>query len=135
MSLTLFAIQNAKKCATPYKLSDGNSLYLLVTPSGKKLWRLRYRFAGKQNMLALGAFSEVSLATARSRRDDARKILADGKDPSEQRKLEKIAAATTARNTFGVAAADYLNKQKEEGAAQATLDKTRWLLEDLGLLR
>ena len=96
------------RATKPYKLSDGNGLYLLVAPSGKQVVALRYRFGGKPNMLALGSFPEVSLAKARSRRDDARKMLADGKDPSEQRKLEKIAAATTARNTFGAVAADYL---------------------------
>src|SRR5665213_2979374 len=131
MSLTLFTIRNAKPRAKPYKLADGNGLYLLLAVSGKQLWRFRYRFGGKQNMLALGSFPEVSLATARSRRDDARKLLADGKDPTEQRKLAKIDAAAAARNTFGAVAADYLNKLKEEGAAQATLDKNRWLLEDL----
>jgi len=131
MSLTLFTIRNAKPRAKPYKLADGNGLYLLLAVSGKQLWRFRYRFGGKQNMLALGSFPEVSLATARSRRDDARKLLADGKDPAEQRKLAKIDAAAAARNTFGAVAADYLNKLKEEGAAQATLDKNRWLLEDL----
>ncbi len=63
MALTLFAIQNAKPKGKPYKLSDGGGLHLLVQPGGSKLWRFRYRFGGKENMLALGSFPEVSLAS------------------------------------------------------------------------
>lgn len=130
MALTLFSIQNAKPREKPYKLSDGDGLHLLVTENGKQ-WRFRYRFAGKENMLALGPFPAISLASARQKRDDARRLIADGKDPSQQKKLDRIAAQTAAANTFGAIAEEYLAKLKDEGKAQSTLDKNRWLLADL----
>lgn len=131
MALTLFSIQNAEPREKQYKLSDGNGLHLLVQPGGSKLWLFRYRFAGKENMLSLGSFPDVSLASARQKRDDARRLLADGNDPSRKRKDDKLAAAVAAANTFGVVASEYLAKLKEEGAAESTLEKNRWLLEDL----
>jgi Arm DNA-binding domain len=67
MFLTQLAIKNAKPREKPYKLRDGNGLYLLVSPNGSKLWRLRFRFSDKQNMLSFGAFPEVSLASARAK--------------------------------------------------------------------
>ena len=96
-ALTLFAVQSAKPKEKPYKLSDGGGLHLLVTRESKR-WRFRYRFGGKENMLSLGTFPEVSIADARAKRDDARKLLAKGEDPSQQRKLDKIAAATAAND-------------------------------------
>ena len=74
-------IENAKPRDTDYKLTDGGSLYLLVKKNGTKAWRMNYRFNGKQVTLALGVFPDVPLATARKRRDEARAMLADGKDP------------------------------------------------------
>jgi integrase len=131
MSLSNFAIAKARANDKPIKLSDGDGLHLLVKPGGAKLWRFRYRFAGRENMLAFGAYPAVSLSGARSKRDDARKLLADGKDPSVKRKLDKIAAATAAQNTFGAVAAEYLANMEANGASEATLSKNRWLLEDL----
>jgi hypothetical protein len=130
MALTLFAVQNAKPKEKPYKLSDGGGLHLLVTRESK-LWRLRYRFGGKENMLSLGTFPEVSIADARAKRDDARKLLAKGEDPSQQRKLDKIAAATAANNTFGVIAEEHLDNLRKAGRAEATIIKHRWFLRDL----
>jgi Arm DNA-binding domain len=82
-------------------------------------------------MLSLGAFPEVSLASARTKRDDARKLLAEGIDPSQQKKLDKIAAATAANNTFGAIAEEHLKNLEEGGAAETTLTKNRWLLQTL----
>lgn len=132
MSLTQFAIVHAvTKDNKPLMLSDGFGLHLLVQPNGSKLWRFRYRFGGRQNMLTFGAFPAVSLATARSKRDDARRLLADGTDPSVRRKLDKIAAATTAQNTFGAVAAEYLAHLEANGASESTMSKNRWMLQDL----
>lgn len=131
MALTLFSIQNAKPMSKPYKLADGNGLHLLINPNGSKLWRLRYRFAGTQKMIGLGAFPDVPLSAARDKAHDARKLVAAGTDPSQQRKEDKIAANIAAQNTFESIAAEYLEKLKAEGAAQSTLEKNRWLLEDL----
>jgi len=72
MGLTAFAIERAKPQSKPFKLADGDGLHLLVTPSGGKLWRYRYRFGGRESMLGLGAFPAVSLANARSRRYEAK---------------------------------------------------------------
>jgi integrase len=130
-ALTHTAILKASTKAAVYKLSDGGGLHLLVRPGGSKLWRFRYRYGGKENMLALGAFPEVSLAAARSKRDDAKKLLSAGTDPSAQRKLDKVAAAIAAANTFGAIAAEYLYRLNEKGCSERTIEKNHWLLEDL----
>ena len=131
MPLTQFAIVKAAAKERPYKLADGGGLHLLVQPNGKKLWRFRYRFAGRENMLALGVFPTTPIAEARSKRDHAKKLLDGGTDPAAQRRLDKIAAVTSAHNTFGAVAAEYLANMKANGAAESTLNKNRWLLEDL----
>lgn len=76
MALTDIKVRTAKPTDKQYKLTDGNGMHLLVHPNGSKYWRLQYRFGGKQKMLALGVYPDVSLADARARRDDARKLLA-----------------------------------------------------------
>lgn len=91
MPLTDSAIKTAKPKEKPYKLSDSHGLYLEVTPTGSKLWRLKYRLAGKEKKLAIGAYPIIGLQQARQRRDEARQQLADGVDPSEQRKAAKQA--------------------------------------------
>lgn len=78
-------VRPAKAEAKGYKLTDVDGMVLLVHPNGSKYWRLRYRFGGKEKMLALGKSPEVSLADARARRDEARKLLANGVDPSENK--------------------------------------------------
>src|SRR5271165_2958519 len=86
MQLRDTIVRKAKPSAKPKKLSDGGGLHMLVQPTGGKLWRLAYRFAGKQKTLALGVYPAVSLADARDGRDEAKKLLAKGVDPSVQRK-------------------------------------------------
>lgn len=100
MALTDTACKNAKPAEKPIKLFDALGLYLLVQPTGGKLWRLKYRFAGKEKLLALGRYPEVSLKDARRRRDDARELLADGSDPGQQKKAEKLQQRAAAENTF-----------------------------------
>lgn len=131
MLLTQFAINKAVPKEKPLMLSDGDGLHLLVKPGGTKLWRFRYRFAGRENMLAFGAFPTVTLAAARAKREEARRLLAEGSDPAVKKKLDKIAAATAARNTFGAVAADYLENIAANGVTEDTISKNRWLLEDL----
>lgn len=131
MPLTQVAITKAVAKSKPRKLSDGGGLHLLVRPNGSKLWRFRYRFAGRENMLALGSFPIVTLAEARAKRDEARKLIAEGIDPSAKRKLDKIAAATQAGTTFSAVAADFLAHMEGNGVAAVTLSKAKWLLEDL----
>lgn len=129
--LTQYVLTNAKPREKDYKLSDGEGLYLLVKPNGSKLWRQKYRFAGKEKTLSHGMFPEVGMADAREKCREARKLLAQGIDPGEQKKTAKIEAATAAATTFGAIAKERLKKSEDEGASLATLKKNRWLLEDL----
>jgi len=129
--LTLLAIGRAKKRDKPYKLADGGGLHLLVEPSGSKLWRFRYQFDRKEKMISFGSFPEISIAAARAKRESARKLLAEGTDPSQQKKLDKIAAETAANNTFGLIAEEHLDNLRKAGRAEATIIKARWFLRDL----
>ena len=131
MVLTLFAIQKAKPRDKLYKLADGNGLYLHINPNGKKQWRFRYSFAGKENMLAFGTYPEISLASARKKRDEMRTLVAEGIDPSLKRKADKVAAANASRNTLGAIADEYLDHLRESGRAVTTMEKNTWLLNDL----
>ena len=128
--LTQLKIQNAKHQDKPYKLADGHGLHLYVSPTAK-LWRFKYRFLGKEKLLSIGPYPEVSLADARIKRDEARALLRQGTDPAAQKKVEKTAAKTADENTFGVIVIDYLAKLKEEGNSESTLSKNKWLLQDL----
>ncbi|EKL08864.1 hypothetical protein VCHC17A1_3949A, partial [Vibrio cholerae HC-17A1] len=89
MALSDTNVRSAKSEDKAYKLTDGNGLFLLVHPNGSKYWRFRYRFGGKEKMLAFGVYPDVSLANAREKRDEARKFVASGVDPSEKRKEVK----------------------------------------------
>jgi integrase len=131
MLLTLFAIQKAKPRTKLYKLADGNGLFLHVNPNGKKQWRFRYRFASRENMLAFGTYPEITLASARRKRDEARSLIAEGIDPSLKRKTDKLAAAASAVNTFKIVAEEYIDHLKEDGRATTTIEKAEWLLLDL----
>ncbi len=109
MPLTVTAANNAKSKDKPYKLSDEKGLYLLIQPSGGKLWRFDYRFIGKRKTLALGAYPDVPLAQARDKRDNARKLLANDPpiDPSETRKAERIAQQSSGENSFEIVAREW----------------------------
>ena len=131
MPLTQFAVTNAAAKDKPYKLTDGDGLHLLVRPNGCKLWRMRYRFNGQENMLAFGMFPSTTIAKARAKRDEARTLLASGMNPSVKRKLDKIASVTAARNTFGDVAADQLAHMEANGTAATTMKKNRWMLQKL----
>jgi integrase len=126
VALTDTAIRNLKPQQKPYKKSDGGGLQLHVMPEGSKLWRLAYRFTGKQKTISLGSYPVVTLAMARDGRDEARRLLAQGVDPSEQRKADKRAAA--AARTFGEVADEWFDTKREpEAKSEATLKRDRWL--------
>lgn len=110
MSLTNTAIRNAKPGAKPAKLFDGRGLFLIVTPAGGKWWRFRYSFDRKEKLLALGTYPDVSLASARQKRDEARALLTNGTDPGEQRKAAKAMRAGLATNTFEVIGREWYAK-------------------------
>lgn len=136
MPLSDLAIRSAKATTKPVKISDGGGLQLLVQPSGSKLWRLAYRFDGKQKQIALGTYGIVTLKEAREKRDAAKKLLANGVDPALHAKLEKVKRQVAAANTFGLVADEFIEKERREQRAAATLSKTTWLLDmarvDLG---
>ena len=131
MPLSDFAIRKAKPRDKPYRVSDGFGLYLLVQPSGSKLWQMRIKKHGKENVLSFGPYPIVTLAEAREKRDNARKQIVKGVDPAEQRKLDKIAAETAARQTFGLVAEEYIERMELAGVTASTISKKRWLLLDL----
>lgn len=110
MALTDTAIRNTKHGDKSLKLFDGGGLFLLVAPTGGKLWRFKYRFGGKEKLLALGAYPAVSLKDARERRDDARKLLAKGADPCATRKAEKASTLGRAADSFEVIAREWFAK-------------------------
>ena len=128
MPLTDIEVRAAKTATTPKKLFDGGGLYLRIDPKGSKLWRMAYRFEGKERTLSFGAYPEVSLKDARTRRDEARALLAGAVDPGQQRKLEKLARAVSNATTFKGLADEYIDKLKRDGRAPATLEKVSWLL-------
>lgn len=111
MPLTDLSVKNAKPEEKAYKLSDGGGMFLLVTPAGTKSWRLKYRFDGKEKLLTLGVYPDVSLSKARERREAARKQLADGIDPHEHKKATKTAKAERTSNTFEAVARSWFKKK------------------------
>ena len=131
MALTDTAIRTAKAGETDRKLGDEKGLYLLVTSTGSKLWRLKYRVDGKEKKLALGAYPEVSLKDARTAREAARKVAQSGGDPAMAKREGRIAKRIASANTFGAIAEEYIAKLEAEGKATVTIAKTRWLLTKL----
>lgn len=128
MKLTALDPKNAKPCDKPFKLTDGAGLYLLVQPSGSKLWRMDYRYAGRRRTLALGAFPEVGLAKARAGRDEARQLLRDGKDPVAARKEAELRRRLALESTFAMVADAYRAKRVKEGLGGAAARKDREML-------
>lgn len=124
MTLTTTAVKNARPRKKPYKLAAGGGLALLVTPAGGKWWRWRYRYGGREKMLSMGVYPDVSLKEAGLRRDKARQLLADGSDPSVLRRAEGEARA----DTFEAIAREWLALQQRK-LATVTLYKAKWMLE------
>ena len=117
MPLTDLEIRRSKPREKPYTLSDGNGLSLLVEPNGSKGWRFRYRFDGKPKMLSLGTYPTISLADARQKRDDAKKLVAAAINPSEVRKREKQDRKAERGNTFEVIAREWYEKRFDRWSA------------------
>ena len=135
-SLSDAQARNAKPKAKSYKIADGEGLFLLIMPSGSKYWRLKYHYAGKEKVLALGVYPEISLTDARDRRSQARKVLAAGKDPGEAKKEAKRISVVTNANSFEVVAREWFENRKHEWAQSSKRTKLvyleRYLLARIG---
>ncbi|MEL7454173.1 MAG: integrase arm-type DNA-binding domain-containing protein [Pseudomonadota bacterium] len=129
MPLTDMKIRNLKPKEKPYKVADGEGLYIQVTPNGSKLWRCRYRFGGVERLLSFGAYPVVSLVRAREKRFEAKKLLADGIDPRAKEKADKAEKAAVTEHTFERIAKELVEKLRHEGKAEVTLKKKQWLLD------
>lgn len=112
LMLTLPTVKNAKPRGKPYRLADGMGLSLLVEPTGAKLWRFRFRYGGKESMVSFGAWPEVSIAEARAQRDDARRQLREGINPSAARKQARIEREVASGNTFRAVAKDWIDANR-----------------------
>ena len=128
MALTDSKIRKLSAGAKDMKYPDGDGLYLLVTLKGSKLWRMRYRFQGKEKTLSFGKYPYVSLADARDRRALAKKQLATGQDPRVLEKQKKAEGESASANTFSVIADELVAKLRREGKAESTLKKKTWFL-------
>lgn len=129
MALNDAAIRALRPKNRVFAVADEKGLCIEVAVSGSKLWRFRFRFAGKAKVLSFGRYPEVSLKEARQRRDNARGQLRDGIDPSVERKRAKLTARFNAANTFGTVAQEYIDhKLVKEGRAAVTVEKAKWLL-------
>ncbi|MCW1754470.1 tyrosine-type recombinase/integrase [Rhizobium acaciae] len=131
MALTDVQIRNAKKADKPYKLPDGKGLYLYVSTAGGKSWRLDYAYFGKRKTLTLGAYPVLGLAEARSQRDEAKRKLAEGLDPSLAKKRRQLEAKAAAGNTFGLIADEFIDKLRRDKRAEPTITKNTWMLKVL----
>ena len=132
MPLTDVAIRNAKPREKPYKVGDTLGLFLLVQPSGGKLWRFRYRIGNVEKKLAIGPYPEINLKQARNAADAARHSVAEGGDPAFEKRKKKIRDEFLSAQTFEAVAREYIEQMMvKNGLAQATLVKANYFLEQL----
>ncbi|QFY42312.1 tyrosine-type recombinase/integrase [Candidatus Methylospira mobilis] len=129
--LTDIQIRKAKPQGKPYKLADSHQLFILVNTNGSKLWRFDYSFDGKRKTLALGSYPIASLSDARTRRDEARQLLAQGVDPAAQRKAARAAKDEQAANSFEVIAREWFEKQAPSWADTTLIHARKRLESDL----
>lgn len=136
MALSDAKVRNLKPKEKPYKTADYDGLYVLTKPNGSKLWRFKYRLKGKEKLLSIGSYPEISLMEARAKRDEARKQIVKEKDPSETKQEKKLQGLISDGNTFAKIAEQYVAKLIKEGRAESTIKKIDWLLDmansDLG---
>lgn len=126
MALSDTALRNAKPLSTQFKLHDEGGLFVIVKPSGGRLWRFKYRFNGKEQQLSLGTYPDISLKMARQRRDEARSLLAQGTDPAADKKRKLETATLMAASSFKAVADEFVSKREQDGMAEATMIKLRW---------
>lgn len=116
MTLTDVSIRKAAPADKPVRMFDAGGLYLEISPAGGKWWRLKYRYGGKEKRFSLGTYPDTTLARAREKRDEARKLLADGIDPGENKKAQKAARQDVTSSSFEVVAREWMAKQSPKWA-------------------
>jgi len=131
MPLTDAKLRSAKADEKPYKISDSGGLYLLVKPNGSRLWRWKYRIAGKENHYAIGEYPTIGLADARAERDEARKLVKEGVHPSHNRQTQRLAQATEGANTFQAVAEEWIGKKKPGWTAYYLRQIERFMASDV----
>jgi integrase len=131
MPLSDTRIRAAKPSRKAYKLTDGAGLHLEVRPNGSRLWRFRYRLAGRENMFAIGAYPEVSLAEARDERTNARKLVKQGIHPSHQRRSDRVKAAYEHANSFKAVASEWLEASKVHWTRRTYRQRLNLLTNDI----
>ena len=129
MPLSDAKLRNLKPKEKIYKVSDSGGLYIEVTRTGSRLWRLKYRFEGREKRLSFGAYPAVSLSDAREARESAKAMLAKGIDPGAAKQAEKAARRAVSEHTFEKMADAFLDKGRQEGRARTTQTKNAWLLD------
>ncbi|MEQ3727933.1 MAG: integrase arm-type DNA-binding domain-containing protein [Tateyamaria sp.] len=129
MPLSDTKIRNLKSKDKTYKIADQGGLYISIQPSGSKLWRLKYRFKGREKTMSYGPYPLISLKEAREKRDRDKRLLLDGQDPGVRKQMQKRAAVLEEDDTFSVFAAELLEKNRREGKAAQTLKKKAWLIQ------
>ena len=111
MPLTDTALRNVKPGLKPRKLFDGGGLFVILNPSGSRWWRIKYRFGGKEKLLSLGVYPDVSLKEARQRRDECRQTLAIGLNPSDTRKTKHAVEVESTADSLETVAREWYSKQ------------------------
>ncbi|ORM51731.1 integrase [Pantoea conspicua] len=131
MKLNARTVDTSKAKDKAYKLSDGGGLYLLVNTNGSRYWRLKYRVAGKEKLLALGVYPDVSLADARAKRDEAKRTLAAGGDPGEVKQTEKQAKILAVSNSFEALAIEWHEHKRPNWSQGYASDILEYLQKDV----
>ncbi|MBS0854533.1 MULTISPECIES: tyrosine-type recombinase/integrase [unclassified Tatumella] len=131
MKLNARQVETAKPKEKPYKLSDGGGLYLLVNPNGSRYWRLKYRVTGKEKLLSVGVYPDVTLSDARSRREDAKRVLAAGGDPGQEKQAEKQAKALAVKNNFESVAIEWHEHKAPNWSQGYAEDILEYLTKDI----
>src|SRR5688572_10353740 len=128
--LTDRSIRALRASTKPHRAFDAGGLYLEIAPSGRRYWRFKYRYGGKEKRLAIGVYPEVTLAAARLARDKARGLLRDGQDPSAAKKAAKLKSSQAGSDTFAAVTEEWLSGQKAK-LSPATFAKAAWMFEKL----
>ncbi|VVT48017.1 Phage integrase [Kosakonia radicincitans] len=131
MKLTARQVSTARPMDKAYKLADGGGLYLLVNPNGSRYWRMKYRYAGKEKLLSIGVFPDVTLAEAREKRVEAKRMLAAGNDPSEAKQAAKEERAREVNNSFELLALEWHEHKKPNWSSGYADDILEYLRKDI----